>query len=488
VIELRDLFRVVGGVAALQGLTLDVAEGEVCVVLGPSGSGKTTMLRILSGLDRPSAGRARVEGIDLSALSSRELGRYRAESLGYADQHYWQALAPELSIRENVGLRLGLAGRPRDRRADELLERVGLLERRQARPAELSGGEQQRVAVCAALAHRPRLLIADEPTGELDAASAREVFRLTRELARDERCTVVLVSHDPTSAEVADRVVHIRDGRVAEEADAAVVGRGGWLRVPEELLRRAGIADRARVALEGDAVVLRGDGASEPDTRRTAAAAAAGEGPVAACVRQVTVCYKRSRALFGISAAFRSGRLTAVTGPSGSGKTTLLHVLAGLQLPDEGEVDVLGTPVSRLDRAASARFRREHVGFLAQQPVLSPLLTALETVELGLELRRVDGAAPEALERCGVAGLADRRVAELSSGERERVALARALAPRPGLVIADEPTARLDQANALAAARLLLGVARETGAAVVCASHDPILIELADDVLPLGGD
>jgi ABC-type lipoprotein export system ATPase subunit len=484
VIELRDLFRVVGGVAALQGLTLDVAEGEICVVLGPSGSGKTTMLRILSGLDRPSAGRARVDGTDLSALSSRALGRYRAESLGYADQHYWQALAPELSIRENVGLRLGLAGRPRGRRADELLERVGLLERREARPAELSGGEQQRVAVCAALAHRPRLLVADEPTGELDAASAREVFRLIRELARNERCTVVLVSHDPTSAEVADRVVHIRDGRVAEEADAAVVGRGGWLRVPEELLRRAGIADRARVALEGDAVVLRGDGASQLEAEGDAAAA--GDGPVAADMRGVTVRYDGAVALQELGATFRAGRMAAVTGPSGSGKTTLLNVLAGLQLPDEGEVDVLGTTVSRLDRAARARFRREHVGFLAQQPVLSPLLTARETVELGLELRRVEGGALDALERCGVAGLADRRVAELSSGERERVALARALAPGPGLVIADEPTSRLDQANALAAARLLLGVARETGAAVVCASHDPILIELADNVVALG--
>jgi ABC-type lipoprotein export system ATPase subunit len=484
VIELRDVFKVVGGVAALQGLTLDVGEGEVCVVLGPSGSGKTTMLRILTGLDRPSAGRARVGGTDLSALSARGLARYRAEALGYADQHYWQALAPELSVRENVGLRLGLAGEPRERRADELLERVGLLERRDARPGELSGGEQQRVVVCAALAHRPRLLVADEPTGELDAASARDVFGLIRELAREERCTVVLVSHDPVSAEVADRVVHIRDGRVAEEADAAVVGRGGWLRVPEELLRRAGIADRARVELEAGAVVLRGDGASAAEVAPVVEDAGAAD--MLAAARQVTVRYEESVALRGVSASFGAGRLAAVTGPSGSGKTTLLHLLAGLQLPDEGDVEVLGTRVSELDRAARARFRREHVGYLAQQPVLSPLLSARETVALGLELRRMDGGVLEALERCGVAGLADRRVAELSSGERERVALARALAPRPRLVIADEPTSRLDQASALAAARLLLEVARETGAAVVCASHDPILIEQADEVVALG--
>ncbi len=192
------------------------------------------------------------------------------------------------------------------------------------------------------------------------------------------------------------------------------------------------------------------------------------------------------RALDGVSLAVERGQSIAIMGPSGSGKTTLLSLLAGLQLPDEGDVEVLGTRVSALDRAARARFRRRHVGFLAQQPVLSPLLTARETVELGLEIRQMDGGALEALDRCGVGALADRRVAELSSGERERVALARALAPRPRLVIVDEPTSRLDQANGLAVVRLLLSVARETGAAVVCASHDPILIEQADDVVALG--
>jgi ABC-type lipoprotein export system ATPase subunit len=167
-IELRDVFRVhstpEGDAAALQGLSLRVADGEVLAVLGPSGSGKSTLLRLLAGLERPSAGAVRVYGEELGKMPARGLARYRSTMLGYADQHYARALAPELTARELVALQLGLRGTPagdRLRRADELLERVGLGDKRGRRPGELSGGEQQRVAVCAALAHRPRVFLAD---------------------------------------------------------------------------------------------------------------------------------------------------------------------------------------------------------------------------------------------------------------------------------------------------------------------------------------
>jgi energy-coupling factor transport system ATP-binding protein len=254
VIEIRDLFRVhstaEGDAVALQGLSLTVPEGEIVVVLGPSGSGKTTLLRILAGFDRPSAGIVRVSGEDIARLPPRRLAAYRTRLLGYVDQHYLQSLAAELPARELVGVQLGLAGvssAERLRRADELLDRVGLGGKRDRLPGELSGGEQQRVAVCAALAHRPRLFLADEPTGELDAVSARLLYDLIGELAREERCTAVIVSHDPASTRIADRIVRVRDGRISEESGAGVgegdlvVGRGGWLRLPEEFLLRVGI-------------------------------------------------------------------------------------------------------------------------------------------------------------------------------------------------------------------------------------------------------
>jgi ABC-type lipoprotein export system ATPase subunit len=510
-IEIRDLFRIhsspEGDAAALQGLSLTVREGEVVVVLGPSGSGKTTLLRILAGLDSPSAGIVRVFGAELGKLPRRALAAYRSQTLGYADQHYSRALEPELTARQLVSLQLALAGVPEEerlRRADDLLERVGLRGKRDGRPTELSGGEQQRVAVCAALAHSPRLFLADEPTGELDAANASLVYEAIGHLARAYRCTTVVVSHDAESAEIADRVVRIRDGRVSGEStrdagddEAIVVGRGGWLRVPEELLRRAGIGERATARIDETGVVILPAGAAVPPplagARHVPGTAPAAAG-TAAEVRSLTRTYGRGAtavsAIRELDASFPARRLSVVTGPSGSGKTTLLHLLAALDVPDAGEVLVLGTDVGGLDRAARAAFRRDHVSLVGQQPGLIPFLSARENVELALALRETppDEARARALETLTAVGLAERteqRVGRLSSGERARVAIARSLAPRPELLLADEPTSRLDQANALAVAELLARLPLEQETAVVCATHDPVVIEHADAEIAL---
>ncbi len=511
-VEARDLFRIYstdeGDAAALQGLTLTLADRELIVVLGPSGSGKTTLLRILAGLERPSAGIARVFGVNVGRLRGRRLAAYRAELLGYADQHYTRALAPELEAWELVSVGLGLRGvgaPERAARADELLERVGLLERRRARPAELSGGEQQRVALCAAVAGRPRLLLADEPTGELDTATAHEVYELLRELAREVGCTTLVVSHDPASARIADRVVHVRDGRVSAEegagggAESIVVAKGGWVHLGEDLLRRAGIEGSASAEVEGGRIVVSGTAASGTvagvaETTVVPVPTAPWNGAPAAELRAVGKRFGEGRpgqlVFAGLSGSFRRGRLVAVTGPSGSGKTTLLRLLAGLERASEGEVLVLGTNVAGLDRGGRARFRREHVGYVAQDPELIPFLGVLENLELALELRGVDGGrsgrAQEALEAVGLGDLAGQRVSRLSAGERQRVAVARALATRPALLLADEPTARLDGANAVGLAALLGDLAREWGTAVVCATHDDFVVDQADESLVLG--
>jgi energy-coupling factor transport system ATP-binding protein len=502
-VEITDLFRVhqtaEGDAAALQGLSLMIREREVVTVLGPSGSGKSTLLRILAGLDRPSAGSVSVFGREIGKLPTREVARYRTGTVGYADQHYLRALSPELTARELVALELGLAGwtRPeRERRADELLERVGLTDKRQARPAELSGGEQQRVAVAASIAHRPRLFLADEPTGELDAANATLVYETIRDLVRAEHCTAVIVSHDPESASIADRIVRIRDGRVSDEItrgidddETIVVGRGGWLRLPEDLLRRSGIRSHANARLDGREIVVaaaRTDEA-ELDEVATPTLDPPDDTHVVAELRELRKLYgrgaSRRAALDGVEAAFSSSLLSAVTGPSGSGKTTLLQILAGLELPTSGDVLVLGTELTSLDRTARARFRREHVGYIGQQAGLVATLSARENVELALSLRGLPAdAAREALVAVGLGNRMEQRVSRLSTGERGRVAIARALAPRPQLLLADEPTSRLDQANALAAGTLFVSLARRFGTAVVCATHDPLLIEQADEI------
>ena len=196
-------------------------------------------------------------------------------------------------------------------------------------------------------------------------------------------------------------------------------------------------------------------------------------------------------ALDGVTAVFAAGRVCVVTGPSGSGKTTLLHLLAGLDVPDDGEILLDGRPLSTLDRAGRAEERRLRLAFIPQTVGLVPFLGARENVELALALRGHGSGesrtrASEALTAVGLAEHAERPVAELSAGQRERAAIARALAARPLVVVADEPTARLDAANALAVGTLFAELARTTGTAFVCATHDPLLVELADDVLALG--
>jgi ABC-type lipoprotein export system ATPase subunit len=502
-IELKDVFRVhstpEGDAAALQGLSLRVAEGEVLAVLGPSGSGKSTLLRLLAGLERPSAGLVRVHGEDLGKLPARGLARYRSALLGYADQHYARALAPELSARDLVAVQLGLRGQARAerlRRADTLLERVGLADKRSRRPGQLSGGEQQRVALCAALAHRPSVFLADEPTGELDAATADQVYDVLSELVREHGCTTVIVSHDPESARIADRIVRIRDGRVSEEwsretgdSDTIVVGRGGWLRLPEELLLRAGIGTKATARFEGGGVVVTpvGERAEQvSDTVPVSDTSAAARVVVAA--HGLRKGYGATPVLDGLGLELRSGRLHAVTGPSGSGKTTLLHLLAGLELPDAGSVTVDGVELTSLDRAGRAGLRRAKIAYVGQQAGLVPHLSALENVELALALRGVEQgrfAALEALESVGLGERATQRVGRLSQGERARVAIARAIASRPAVLLADEPTSRLDGANAISVAVLLARLAQSTGAAVVCATHDPLVIEQAESQISL---
>jgi ABC-type lipoprotein export system ATPase subunit len=505
-VDVADVFKVhaaPGGraSAALQGLTLSVDDGEIVVVIGPSGSGKTSLLRILAGLDRPSTGKAVSYGLDLARASRRALSRYRAATVGYIDQHYAQALAPELSTLQAVELPLafrGVAGRERLVRARELLERVGLDDKTAARPAELSGGEQQRVSICAALASAPRLVLADEPTGELDAENAALVYGVLTELARQHRCTLVVVSHDPASTDFADRTVRIRDGRVSEETatgeEVLVVGRGGWVRVPEGLLHEAGIVSRARAAAESGKVVLtptRRERAAEErpsvvELQRKPASKAGG-----VSLRDVVMEYghgrTRTRVLHGLTADFAPGRYHAVTGPSGSGKTTLLNLIAGLELATSGEVEVLGERLSTLSREERASLRLDRVGVVSQQLFLPPFLTVRETVDLALALRghtRRHERVDQAIHVVDLTDRAEHRVSALSSGEQARLAIARTIASDAPLMLADEPTAPLDQANSLVLAELLRRLA-ESGVTVICATHDPLLIERAHHELAL---
>ena len=205
-------------VAALDRVTLSVAEGEFVALQGTSGSGKSTLLNLFGGLDRPTGGEVVFEGRSLAPLSKREMARYRRRSVGMIFQNF--NLITTMTAAENVALALafgGLRGREREERARELLTRVGLGERAEHRPSELSGGEQQRVAIARALSNRPRALLADEPTGNLDSTRAEELLALLREMVGRDRLTVLMVTHDrDLAARFADRTIQLRDGRVVK--------------------------------------------------------------------------------------------------------------------------------------------------------------------------------------------------------------------------------------------------------------------------------
>ena len=221
IVQVRDLsMRLTGGgrsVTILDGVTLDVQEQEVLAVTGPSGSGKSTLLGLIAGLDRPSAGSIAIDGVDITRLDEDALARLRRDTIGFVFQSFH--LIPTLTAAENVAVPLELASHASASvRAAELLDAVGLSDRARHYPAQLSGGEQQRVALARAVSLRPRLLLADEPTGNLDTATGAQVIDLLLKLRKEFAATLVFVTHDHALTNHADRVVRLRDGRVEAPA------------------------------------------------------------------------------------------------------------------------------------------------------------------------------------------------------------------------------------------------------------------------------
>jgi ABC-type lipoprotein export system ATPase subunit len=506
-IRARELFYLYraphGDVAALRGLSLDVAKGEVISVLGPSGSGKSTLLGLCGGSMRPSSGELSVLEVDSARVAQRVLRAQRRRDIGIVRQHYHRALPQELSAEEIVALPLRLLGTTekdaRDR-ARELLDAAGLDSHRAARPAELSGGEQQRVAICAALVKRPRLVLADEPTGELDARTSATVLELLLALATESNTTTLIVTHDPEVAARTGRTIHIRDGRLAAEGTSRpvlILDEQGWLRLPRRLREQAGMRERVRAQASWGRIELLADDlenahptASSPSSRLDPLEKRLG---AEVAVDGVTKHYAAQRAVLeGVSATFAAEQLHVIAGPSGSGKTTLLNLIALLERPDAGEIWMAGDRVDSLAGDEASRWRQRSVGYVSQHSTLVEFLSSSENVELGLALRGFSeddakSRAEDWLEHVGLTKLRDRRADKLSGGEQRRVALARALAPGPRVLLADEPTAHLDRVTGRMVIRYLKALTRQRGTTVIAASHDPDLVAAADTRLVLGG-
>ncbi len=285
-IQCRDLFKIFKPadleVVALRGVDLDIAPGELMAIVGASGSGKTTLLNILAGLESPSAGQVHVGGRDLLDITDRDLVRYRRSEVGFVWQATARNLVPYLNVQENLELPQAIAGvgrRERRARSLELLEALHMEDKARRLPSQLSGGEQQRAAIGVGLANRPPLLLADEPTGELDTQMAVEVFQMLGEMNRVFGVTVVIVTHYPGVAQYVDRVVHIRDGRISSESylqstfqrsgqrsgsnpdntyenEYLVIDRAGRLQLPQECVAELGLNGLALAQVEEDRVII----------------------------------------------------------------------------------------------------------------------------------------------------------------------------------------------------------------------------------------
>jgi len=270
-------------VLALQGLDLTVQQGELMGIVGVSGSGKSTLMNVLGGLVRPSAGKVLVDGHDLLKLSDSAVNKYRREKVGFIWQQGARNLIPYLSALENVEMPMMLAGRGGKKtriRAEELLDMVGLADRKYHYLSEMSGGEQQRVAIAVSLANEPSILLGDEPTGELDSVTSLTVYDAFRTLNQELGVTIIIVSHDPTVAKQVDRVMAIRDGKASSETvrrrrkngngeetesiaeeeehfeELVVLDSVGRLQVPKNYRESLNIKNRVRMELVDDGVMI----------------------------------------------------------------------------------------------------------------------------------------------------------------------------------------------------------------------------------------
>ncbi len=480
VIDIEDAFVLHRGrnadVAALRGMTLRVDRGERVVIRGPSGSGKSTLVAALTGEVRVSAGRVRLFGHDLAQLDRGAVTELHAAHIGIVSQRSGRDLIDEFDCAGNVALQArigGLRRNPARLAALDTLERLGLAHLARRLPSSLSGGERQRVAVAAALAHGPTLVVADEPTGELDAASADEVYSFLADYADRSGAALMVVTHDVRAEHVATRVLTINDGRLSEEkvgdVSSLVVDGRGWLRLPDELRVEAGIAGRADVShVDGHIRLTPTDSIAPP-------ASDGGERPesvlgdVLAQLDDVEIDID-TITIGPVTMTLRRGELTVLTGRSGSGKTSTLSVVLGLREPQRGTVT---------RGAGTSACATQTPAFADQQGVTANI----DLVRAIRSLPPLDSSRT-GLDELGIGGLVDRPAGALSGGERQRLAIARALASSADLVVLDEPTSQLDRATARRAASVMRRVA-SGGSCVVCASHDPELIALADQVIDL---
>lgn len=511
---------------ALQGLNITIEQGELMAIVGASGSGKSTLMNILGGLIQPTSGKATVNGQDLSALAGVAQNQYRQQEVGFVWQQSSRNLIPYLNVRENVEYPMLLAGqdgRQVQERAEALLTLVDLSHRMDHKLPMLSGGEQQRAAIAVALANNPSILLADEPTGELDTVTSLTIYKAFQTLNKEKGLTILIVSHDPGIAQHVDRVVTIRDGKLWDDTapvETAVLPQTSpltdaaqLLHIPEQEFTTFFEAYGVEVSVaeqgvmitpvtavkEENIVVAETAVSSAPQAPKPSAAIVQSRSDngtpanvPAIDVHNINRIYnpgpQQVVALDDLSLTIEPGQFVALKGRSGSGKTTLLNCLGALDKPSSGTIEIFGERLAGLSARQLAAWRRKNIGFIFQAYGLLPMLSAYENVELMLRIAipKEKQRKQHALDYLALVGLAEhvaKRPYELSGGQLQRVAIARALANQPRLILADEATGELDSETGKEILALFRTIARDSGITILLATHDPQVDDFVDQVL-----
>jgi len=503
IIQLRDVVKVyttgAGGFTAIDGINLDIYRGEFLGVIGKSGAGKTTLLNLISGVSELTSGEVlfyahdnsnhpqRREAISVQGMDEDELAVWRGNNLGIVYQSF--ELMPQLNLVKNVVLPQDFLGtyRPRISQAHalELLDRVELSEHAYKLPAHTSGGQKQRIAIARALVNDPPVIIADEPTGNLDTVTTETIFQIFEALVAQGK-TVMLVTHDNSLAARFSRRVYISDGELVSNYDQTILAG------KEESSSSPQVIESVAVAA--------GKGAEPVQQRRQGNNGPAAQSPgvdadhAAIVLRDVVKTYVNAAgefpALKGINLQMGYGQFVSLVGKSGCGKSTLLNMLTGIDHPTSGEVIVGGKNIYEMSESQRALWRGLNVGIVFQFFQLLPTLTLLENTMLPMDYCDVYRSserpirAMELLAKVGLEEQAHKLPASVSSGQQQSAAIARALATDPPIIVADEPTGNLDSRSADAILRLF-GELADQGKTILLVTHDPSFTTATDQTVIL---
>ena len=459
-VQCEDLVKVyrtaASSVYALRGVTARFPKAALTAVAGPSGSGKSSLLRLIAGMDRPTEGTLVVEGVALHTSTSRTLRRLRRRTVGYVFQRASDNFFPHLTVREHLLVAVRASRAPARIGPSELLDLLGMANRADHLPSELSGGEQARAAVCQVLARGATIVVADEPTAELDSGSAEDMLRTIRELV-EHGVTFILATHDRAIKRQADEVLELRHGtrRVRAAPSSQMWTQATPLRPASRERSLATSPDH-----QGTKVVVELVGVSKSYRRGTEVV----------------------RAVQDANVTLLEGELVGLVGRSGSGKTTLLNIASGWERPDEGRVEV-----GDVDPAESLPTWSD-VSVVPQRLGLIDELTIRENIEYPARLsRRLDEVrwlVEGLIDSLGLDGLQTRYPSETSVGEQQRAAIARALVLSPRLLLADEPTGHQDRGSADAVFEALRR-AGEEGTTCLTATHNEDIVRYLDRILSM---